>query len=153
VRLGALALYSIVSGIGGALIVGPILGALSGSFWTLTGFGALVVFAVGAFTMAIQALTGVLGIGIAVLLFVVLGNPSAGGAYPGPMLPGFWRAIGPFLPPGAGTSGIRGIVYFDGARTLQPLLVSLAYALVGAVVLLLVSAARRHSAEIRSAPA
>jgi hypothetical protein len=153
VRLGALALYSIVSGIGGALIVGPILGALSGSFWTLTGFGALVVFAVGAFTMAIQALTGVLGIGIAVLLFVVLGNPSAGGAYPGPMLPGFWRAIGPFLPPGAGTSGIRGIVYFDGARTLQPLLVSLAYALVGAVVLLLVSAAPRHSAEIRSAPA
>jgi len=153
VRLGALALYSIVSGIGGALIVGPVLGALSGSFWTLAGFGALVVFSVGAFTMAIQALTGVLGIGIAVLLFVVLGNPSAGGAYPGPLLPGFWRVIGPYLPPGAGTSGIRGIVYFGDAGTLRPLLVSIGYALVGGVVLLLVSAARRHSSLISSAPA
>ena len=64
----------------------------------------------------------------------MLGNPSAGGAYPGPLLPPFWRAIGPWLPPGAGTSAVRGLVYFDGAGTTSPLLVLAAYAVVGAAV-------------------
>lgn len=150
VRLGALLGYSVLSGLGGALIVGPILGALSGSYWTLAGFGALIVFAVGAFTMAIQALTGIIGIGIAVLLFVVLGNPSAGGAYPAPLLPAFWRVIGPLLPPGAGTSGVRGIVYFDNAGTGGPLLVTLIYAALGVGVLLALSLRRTHHADGQS---
>lgn len=141
VRLGALVLYAVASGIGGAVIVGPALGALdlrsASQFWALSFLGALLVFGVGAFTMAIQALTGLLGIGIAVLLFVVLGNPSAGGAYPAPLLPPFWRAIGPLLPPGAGTSAVRSIVYFDGSRMLEPAVVSAAYAIVGIAVLLI----------------
>ncbi len=133
-----------LSGIGGAVIVGPLLGALSGHFWALAGFGALLVFAVGAFTMAIQAVTGIVGIGIAVLLFVVLGNPSAGGAYPAPLLPPFWRAIGPWLPPGAGTSGVRGIVYFGGAGVGGPVLVAVGYAVAGALVLLAVAYGRHE---------
>ncbi len=141
-RLAALLLYSLASGLGGALIAGPVLHALDGAFWTVAGFGALLVFAVGAFTMAVQALTGTLGIGIAVLLFVVLGNPSAGGAYPAPLLPPFWRAIGPWLPPGAGTSALRGIVYFDGAGAGRAALVVLAYAVVGAVALMVTAITR-----------
>jgi hypothetical protein len=143
IRLTALGLYAVASGIGGAIIAGPALGALTGHFWAVAGFGMLLVFAVGAFTMAVQALTGIIGIGLAVLLFVVLGNPSAGGAYPTSLLPPFWRAIGPLLPPGAGTSGLRGIVYFDGAQVLQPVLVALAYAVVGAVVLVVASRRRQ----------
>lgn len=80
IRLASLAVYSVASGVGGALIAGPMLSALPGHFWPLAGFGTLLVFATGAFTMAIQAVSGVVGIGIAVLLFVILGNPSAGGA-------------------------------------------------------------------------
>lgn len=135
IRLVSLALYAIVSGIGGAIIAGPLLGALNGHFWPIARLGALLVLGVGAFTMAVQALTGIVGIGLAVLLFVVLGNPSAGGAYPGPLLPAFWRAIGPWIPPGAATSGLRGIVYFGGAGTLGPLLVAAAYAAVGMTAL------------------
>jgi hypothetical protein len=141
IRLAALAVYSIASGIGGAAIVGPALGALTGSLWTLSGFGALVVFAVGAFTMAIESLAGIVGIGIAVLLFVVLGNPSAGGAYPAPLLPPFWRAIGPYIPTGAGTYGVRGIVYFGDAGLTRPIVVTAIYAAAGIAVLLL---AGRH---------
>lgn len=148
IRLTALVAYAIVSGIGGALIVGPILGALTGSYWTLAGFGALIVFAVGAFTMAVQALTGIIGIGLAVLLFVVLGNPSAGGAYPGPLLPAFWRAIGPYIPTGAGTSGVRGIVYFDNAGLGGPVLVGVVYAVLGAGALLVVSRLRRSAQQV-----
>jgi hypothetical protein len=114
VRLGSMALYSVVSGIGGAIIVGPVLGALPGSILGLWGLGALVVFAVGAITLALQALTGIVGIGLAVLIIVVAGNPSAGGAFPLPMLPPFWQAIGPALPPGAGTWVARSIAYFRG---------------------------------------
>jgi AcrR family transcriptional regulator len=117
VRLGALALYAIASGLGGAILVGTVFGALVGNFVALWWFGALVVFAVGAFTMALQVLAGTLGIGLTIILFVVLGNPSAGGPYPAPLEPAFFRAIGQWLPPGAGTSAVRGIAYFDGNGT------------------------------------
>ena len=145
IRVAALAAYAVASGIGGAVIVGPVLGALSGHSWAIAGLGGLLVLGVGAFTMAIQALTGVVGIGLAVLLFVVLGNPSAGGAYPAPLLPPFWRDIGPWLPPGAGTSAIRSIVYFSGTGVLQPILVSLAYAAAGILVLILAAGRRQDS--------
>lgn len=151
IRLGSLALYSVASGIGGALIAGPLLSALTGSFWPMAGYGMLLVFGTGAFTMAIQAVSGVIGIGIAVLLFVILGNPSAGGAYQSWLIPPFWRAIGPWLPPGAGTSAVRGIVYFDGAKVLAPSLVMVGYAVVGAVALLIVAAARTPAHRERAA--
>ncbi|MCG6498670.1 ABC transporter permease [Kitasatospora sp. A2-31] len=131
IRLGTLALYSVAAGIGGAIIVGPVLGALSGGFWGLVGVGALVVFAVGAFTMALQCLFDIIGIGIAVLVFVVLGNPSAGGVFPPPMMPAFWRAIGAWIPNGAGTDAARSIVYFDATGLTQPIAVLVVWALVG----------------------
>jgi hypothetical protein len=142
IRTGVMALYSIVGGIGGALIIGPILGALPGSFWGLSGLGALTVFAVGMLTLALQALTGIVGIGLAVLIVVIAGNPSAGGAFPLPMLPDFWRAIGPALPPGAGTWVARSIAYFKGNTITGPLLVLSAWAVAGTIVTLLVAARR-----------
>lgn len=86
VRPGTLAVNAVVSGIGGAVIAGPVLGSLDMRSVPLTAFGALVVFAVGAATMALQVWTGLVGIGVAILIFVVLGNPSAGGASPPPAL-------------------------------------------------------------------
>ena len=133
VRLGSLAVYAVVSGVGGALITGPVLDVFDGHLLALSALGALLVFAVGAFTMALQVWTGLVGIGLAILLFVVLGNPSAGGAYPAPLLPPFWAAIGPWLPPGAGTGAVRGIVYFGGAGAGAACLVLAAYAVVGVV--------------------
>jgi hypothetical protein len=145
VRLGSLAVYAVVSGIGGAVITGPVLGVFDGHLLALSAFGALLVFAVGAITTALQVWTGLVGIGLAILLFVVLGNPSAGGAYPAPLLPPFWAAIGSWLPPGAGTSAVRGIVYFGGAGAGQACLVLAAYAVVGLVATL--AGSGRHPAE------
>ncbi|WP_445400008.1 DUF3533 domain-containing protein [Streptomyces sp. LE64] len=143
IRLGALALASVAGGLGGAVIIGPILGALPGSVLALWGLGALVTFAVGAATLALQGLTGIVGIGIAILLVVIAGNPSAGGAFPAPMLPPFWKAIGPALPPGAGTWTARSVAYFHGNAVTGPLLVLSAWALAGTVVTLLTSLRRR----------
>ncbi|MEE1746916.1 DUF3533 domain-containing protein [Streptomyces sp. NPDC006641] len=142
IRTGVMALYSIAGGIGGAIIIGPILGALPGSFWGLSGLGALTVFAVGMITLALQALTGIVGIGLAVLVVVIAGNPSAGGAYPLPMIPDFWRAIGPALPPGAGTWVARSIAYFRGNAVTGPLLVLSTWAVVGTAITLLVAMRR-----------
>ncbi|MEV6396926.1 DUF3533 domain-containing protein [Streptomyces sp. NPDC051907] len=137
IRLGVLLLYSLVAGLLGAVIAGPVLDALPGSVLALGGLGALLVFTVGAITLALQGLAGVVGIGLAILLVVVLGNPSAGGAYPYPLLPPFWRAIGPALPPGAGTFAARSIAYFRGNGAGGPMLVLAAWAVGGALITLL----------------
>ncbi|MER6406291.1 DUF3533 domain-containing protein [Streptomyces viridosporus] len=149
IRIGAMALVSLVGGLGGAVIVGPVLGALPGSVAALWGLGALVTFAVGVATLALQGLFGIVGIGLAILLVVIAGNPSAGGAFPLPMLPPFWAAIGPALPPGAGTWTARSIAYFEGNAVLGPLLVLSAWALAGIVVTMLSAVAYRgrHGAE------
>ncbi|MFD4030959.1 DUF3533 domain-containing protein [Streptomyces sp. NPDC058637] len=151
IRTGVMALYSIAGGIGGAVIVGPVLGALPGSVWGLSGLGALVVFAVGMITLALEALTGIVGIGLAVLIVVIAGNPSAGGAFPLPMLPDFWRAIGPALPPGAGTWVARSIAYFKGNAVTGPLLVLSAWAVAGTAVTLLSAMRRKPDAATEAA--
>ncbi|MFJ6771650.1 DUF3533 domain-containing protein [Kitasatospora sp. NPDC091257] len=137
IRLGVLALYSIGAGVLGTVIAGPVLDALPGSILGLSAVGALVVFSVGAFTMALQCLFDIIGIGIAVLIFVVLGNPSAGGVYPAPMMPPFWRAISSWIPNGAGTSAAKSVAYFDSTNLGLPILVLVVWALIGIGVALL----------------
>ncbi|MFJ6212478.1 DUF3533 domain-containing protein [Streptomyces sp. NPDC092296] len=146
IRLLTMAVYAVCSGLAGAIIVDPVFHALPQHFTALWGIGALVVFAAAAGAMALQILFGTIGIGVAVLLFVVLGNPSAGGPYPSVLLPPFWRVIGPALPPGAGTTAVRNTVYFAGHATAGPLWVLAAWAAGGILVTLLASLRhdRRH---------
>ena len=148
IRLLAVVPYAILSGLGGAVIVGPVLGALQGHLIALWGLGALLVFAASAVTMAFQTLFGVIGIGITVLFFVVLGNPSAGGAYQPALLPPFWRALSGALPNGAGVDSVRRIVYF-GARGVGGDLGVIALYIVGGVAVAALVArrgGRRHTA-------
>lgn len=145
IRLGAMVPYALASGLTGALVVDQGLDALTGHFWPVAGVGTLLVLASAAVTMALQGLFGTVGIGLTVLLFVVLGNPSAGGAYQYELLPRLWRSVGDALPNGAGTSALREIVYFGGHGAAGHVWLIAAYALVGAVVTLL--AAARHRGE------
>ena len=142
IRLIAMAVVALVGGLGGALIVGPVLGALPGGIAALWGAGALIIFAVGAATLAFQAIFGLAGIGLVILIVVILGNPSAGGALPPPLLPPFWRDIGPALPPGAGTWATRSIAYFKGNDTTGALLVLSAWAAAGIAITLLAARLR-----------
>ena len=139
IRLLALGVYALVSGLGGVIVVGPVLGALTGHVVALWCLGTLIVFTAGAVTLAFQGLFGILGIALTVLLFVVLGNPSAGGAYQAGLLPPFWRAISSALPNGAGVDSARRIVYFGAQGISGHLFVICLYALGGTVVTLLAS--------------
>ena len=133
-RLIAIVPYAILSGLGGAIIVGPVLGALTGHFIALWWLGALLVFCAAAVTIAFQVLLGVFGIGLTLILFVVLGNPSAGGAYPASLLPPLWRAIGNSMPNGAGVEAIRRIVYFGSYDVVGSLVVIAIYTVAGTAI-------------------
>jgi hypothetical protein len=133
-RLGAIVPYALLSGLGGALVIDQLLGALTGHFVALWLLGAMIVAASATVTMAFQVLFGVFGIGITVLLFVILGNPSAGGAFQPPLLPPFWRALSGALPNGAGTDAVRRIVYFGADGIGGHLLVVALYVVGGVAV-------------------
>lgn len=138
-RVGMLVPYAILSGLGGAIIVGPVLGAINDHFVAIWALGILLVFASGAVTMAFQVLFGVLGIGLTVLVFVILGNPSAGGAYQAQLLPPFWRFLGVVLPNGAGTETIRRIVYFNSVGIAPHLAIIAGWAVFGAAAAIIAS--------------
>ncbi len=142
-RLGVTVPYALLSGIGGALVAEPLLHAMNGHFWSIAGIGTLVTLSATTVTIALQTLFGVLGIGLTVIIFVILGNPSAGGAYQPLVLPPFWRAISSYLPNGAGTDAIRRIVYFDGHGVTHPVVVLICW-IVGGVLVTLIGAAVFH---------
>ena len=142
-RLGVTVPYALLSGIGGALVAEPLLHAMNGHFWSIAGIGTLVTLSATTVTIALQTLFGVLGIGLTVIIFVILGNPSAGGAYQPLVLPPFWRAISSYLPNGAGTDAIRRIVDFDGHGVTHPVVVLICW-IVGGVLVTLIGAAVFH---------
>ena len=83
-----------------------------------------------------------MGTGIAILVFVVLGNPSSGGPFPAELLPEPWRTIGPYIPTGAATTAIRDIAYFPDAPLTTPLVVLGAWLVAGIAVALVLARGR-----------
>ena len=146
-RLAALVPYALASGFGGALIVGPLLDAQTGHVWQLGLLGAAVSFSIAALAIGLEAFLGVIGIGVTLLLIVIIGNPSAGGAFQAGVMPTFWRVVGDWIPTGAGVDGVRQIVYFGSDDLTRPLLVLAAYAVAG-IVLTLVVAGRGRRPEL-----
>jgi hypothetical protein len=110
--------------------------ALPGPYLAVSAVVALVVAAVGLAAAGLFRVLGPAGLGLAAVLFVVLGNPGSGNATAPELLPGFWRVTGQLLPPGAGGQAIRDVAYFDGHAMLVPALVLAAWALLGAALIL-----------------
>ena len=132
--LAALVAFSLA---GGLIAVGIAvwLDALPGSYLALSGVAALTMLAVSATTSAFFALLGLLGAGLGFLAFLIVGNVASGAATAPELLPGLWRAVGPYLPPGAGVAAIRGVAYFGGAGLWPPLAVLAAFALGGGLMM------------------
>ncbi len=154
-RVGALAAFAVLGSLLTLLVVRLGFDVLTGSFFAVWAAGALIVFATAVASSGLQALAGMAGTGLVILLFVILGNPAAGGAYARPLLPGFWGTVGGLLPPGAGVDLVRSILYFDGARILGPIAVLVGWALLGAALALWRGgrAVPREQAEIEAAAA
>jgi len=147
---GAAALFA---ALGGLLVVGlvsGVLGALPGPWLALAGVAALAILAIALPALGAARLLGPPGVGLAALVFFLVGNPGSGAAAAPELLPGFWRAVGPLLPPGAAVDALRGTASFDGAGAGDALLVLGAWALSGVALL---AVARRREAARAQAPA
>ncbi len=142
VRLGALALCSIASGLMGAGI-GAAFGPISSEhFWAVAGIGTLLVFSTACATAGLQAIIGMYGTQVALIAFIMLGNPSSGGIAAPQMLPVFWRAIGPWLPNAAGFTLLRNTLYYGGRNFGSAIPVLCAYTVAGAALLLMFGSSR-----------
>ena len=105
--LGMLVAFAAASGLLIAALAGA-LDALPGPYLAVAGVTALIVLAVALPAAGLMRPLGPPGIGVAALLFIVIGNPGSGNASAPELLPGFWRVTGQLLPPGAGGQALRG---------------------------------------------
>jgi hypothetical protein len=136
-RAAALACVAVVGALMTYILAGPVLHAIPGGhFLELFGIFTFLMLAVALASAGLQTLFGPFGTLIVIVAFVIFGAPAAGGSLPRPFLPEFWATIGPFLPPGAGTTAIRNTIYFEASGIGQPLLVLAAYFIAGGVVVL-----------------
>jgi len=141
--------FAVVAGLIVDLIVGPWLnGVPSDKFWIMWPILTLVTAVVGLFAAVLQRLLGAAGTFLTVIVIILLGKPSAGGANGVPYLPDFWVDIGPFLPPRNAYVLLQNTVYFDGHGTTQALLVLLAYLVVFAVILGILDWRRRPEPDL-----
>ncbi|MFG2342210.1 ABC transporter permease [Streptomyces yangpuensis] len=145
--LGAAALV----GLTGAALAHSWLGVLTGNWWAEAGVLALTVAAVAGGVAGLHALLGKPGIGLGVLLVVLLGNPFSGAAGAPHLLPEPAGLVGQWLPPGAGSSLLRSVAFFDGAGAAGPALVLSLWAVLGVTAVMV--ADRRRTAPAAHTPA
>lgn len=146
-RIGVYAGYAVVSGLAGAGLLYGLLDLSPGTWLTLAAVGALTSFAASSATGAFQSLIGDIGTAVAILLFVVLGNPGSAGPFTHEFLSGIWHAVGPWLPPGAGVEAARSVTYFDGWGASPHLWVLVAWSVAGVGVAAVLSMRRDPHAE------
>jgi hypothetical protein len=141
--------YAVVSALLVNLIVEPWLhGYPADKFWIVWPILALITVVVGLFAAVLQKLLGPAGTFLTVIVIILLGKPSSGGANGVTYLPDFWQTIGPFLPPRNAYILLRNTVYFDGNGTAQALIVLLAYFVVFAVILGILDWRRRPEPDL-----
>ena len=131
------------------LIVEPWLhGYPASKFWIVWPILILIMVVPALFAAVMQRLLGAIGTFLTVIVIILLGKPSSGGANGVAYLPGFWTTIGPFLPPRNAYILLRNTIYFDGNGISQALIILLAYLVVFTVILGILQYWRRPSPEI-----
>ncbi|GED96506.1 ABC transporter permease [Gordonia crocea] len=128
----------------GATTVGVAMwiGVLSGGFWGQWLAMSIGILAISAAVAGLVALMGPAGVGVAALLFMLVGMPLAGIASPPEFLPSIWGAVGQWLPLGATGTALRSAVFFDGAGSAAAYVALGLWIVVGYLLLLVVAASR-----------
>ncbi|MGW2963889.1 ABC transporter permease [Streptomyces sp. NPDC001220] len=116
VRVASMVIFAAASGLMVALIGHSALSALPAPF-------AVVVLVVGLLAWAAAAAAGVLlrvfgplGMPVASVVLLILGNATSGGILPATFLPAWLSPLASVLPPAAAVSGLRGAAYFHDAH-------------------------------------
>lgn len=139
--IGAAALIGVTA----AALAHSWLEVLTGDWWAEAGVFALATLAVSGAVAGLAALLGTAGVGIMAGTVMLLGNPFSGAASAPEMLPEPVGAIGQWLPPGAGTTLLRSVSFFDGAAATGPALTLTWWAALGLGAVLLGSALKART--------
>jgi hypothetical protein len=135
-RAAQLAGFAIAGGLAVDLITCYWLeGFPSDKFWIVWPICSLIIATVAFVAAVLQKLIGAAGTLVTIIVVILLGNPSSGGATGVPYLPTFWRDLGPYLPPRNAYILLHHTIYFNGNGTTQALTVLLIYFGVAAVIL------------------
>ncbi|MEV0706317.1 ABC transporter permease [Nocardia aurea] len=150
-RIAGLATFGVVGGLLGMVIIQGWMSVVPGSYLALAAVAGLVSFAVAGAVVGLASVIGRPGIGIAALTMLLIGNPFSAATSAPELLPQPWGAIGQYLPPGAASTLLRSVAFFDGAGAAKPLTVLLVWA-VAAVVLIGVAVLRGRRVEADPVP-
>lgn len=147
--VGSLA-FSMVAGLAATVLLRFVLGTVDGAFWGTSAAVGLGIAAISLTVLGLESLLGYVGIGVGALTMVFVANPLSGIASGSAWLPQPWGDIGQFLPIGAAGTLIRSTAFFDGAGSVNALLVLGGWVILG--LSLLAMSTRRHSpTEVTSA--
>ena len=147
-RWTAVAAYAVLAGLVAAFNVDVLVGALPGDFVGIALVCGLLALSVSAAAHGLGHLGGPAGIAFAVVMLMLLGVSTAGGAVTYEFEPGSYAAVSQLLPPGAALTAVRNVQYFDWAATLAPLVVLGAWAAGGLALGLL---GERYGPHVRAA--
>jgi YhgE/Pip-like protein len=82
--------------------------------WQLWAYGVFAIIAVGITSSSLIAILGSMGLLFSMLVFVILGLPSAGATVPLEAVPPFFRWLAEFEPMHQVFLGVRSLVYLNG---------------------------------------
>lgn len=135
-RMMGVLVYSVVGGAVLAFLLRDVFGLLPAPFVGLWCTVALALAATQALVVGLHKALGGVGIGLAAVLTLLIGNPISGAQIPWQFLPSPIGQIGQFLVPGASTTLLKYVSYFPKANLLVPLLVLVAWTVVGLALIL-----------------
>jgi hypothetical protein len=149
-RVGLLVVASVLAGLAATAIVQSWLDVVGGSWAANAAALSLTVLAISCFLAGLWALLGELGLILAALGMVLIGNPFSGVGSAPELLPEPVGALGQLMPPGAGGNLLRSTGFFDGAAAGGHIAVLVAWALAGLGALLAAEARNRRRAPERT---
>lgn len=122
-RAASTLLFAVASGVVVALIAHTGYSALPASFGVVALLIALLAWATAAGTGVLLRLFGPLGMSVASVVMLILGNATSGGILPPDFLPAWLSPLAQALPPAPAVSGLRGAAYFHNAHLTQGVLI------------------------------
>lgn len=121
-RVIAAASFAIVGGLTLTAVLQFWLGTFNGNYWPTALCSVLGIAATCFLVLGLQQLLKGIGIGIAAVLLILLGNPLSGLSSAPELLPEPWGAVGQLLPPGATGTLLRNVAFFGGAGAINSIL-------------------------------
>ncbi|WP_448852872.1 YhgE/Pip domain-containing protein [Corynebacterium sp. 335C] len=119
-RLGVFGVKVLIAAVAAVVVsaiyvaIGTAVGMPIGRPWLLALFTGVAIFSVATVCQAVNALLGSIGLLVNLILFIIVGLPSAGGTLPLEAVPEFFRAYSHVAPMHQIFLGARSVLYFDG---------------------------------------